>query len=137
MMIAPLTDDELDERLKRLFVLHQGKEQAIKRWELVTSVYGVGADLPQNDDNLQDRGIRSAVERLRSHGWLILDMADGRGRYLCTTEEEYWEFRTRYLKPLRARANTIHSMDKAAVLKFPNLLQPSLFELDELTGALE
>ena len=135
--VPQLTDDVLDERLKRLFVLHQGRENAIQRWSLVTSVYGVGADLPQNDDNLQDRVIRSAVERLRSHGWLILDMNDGHGRYLCTNEEEYHEFRTRYLKPLRARAKTIKEMDKAALLKYPNLLQPSLFDLDELTKVLE
>ena len=131
------TDDELDERLKRLFVLHQGKENAVKRWILVTSVYGAGADMPQNDGNLQDRQIRYSVERLRSHGWLILDLGDGRGRYLCNSEEEYWEFRRSYLKPLRARAKVIRAMDKGAQLKYPDLMQPALFDLDELTRGLE
>ena len=137
MTIPEFTDDELDEMLKRLLQLHQGKEKALPRWELVTSVYGAGADMPQNDSNLQDRQIRYSVERLRSHGWIICDLGTGRGRYLASTEEEYREFRTHYLKPLRARAKVIKLMDKAALLKFPNMLQPPLFDLDELTEVLE
>ena len=135
--IPQFTDDELDERLKREFVLHQGKEQAVKRWNLVTSVYGTGSDMPQNDDNLQDRQIRSAVERLRNHGWLICDLGNGKGRYLAANPDEYWEFRSSYLKPLRARAKVIRAMDKAAQEKYPNLLQPSLFDLSDVTRVLE
>ena len=66
-----------------------------------------------------------------------INLGTGRGRYLASTEEEYREFRTHYLKPLRARAKVIKLMDKAALLKFPNMLQPPLFDLDELTEVLE
>lgn len=135
--ITQLTDDELDERLKRLFVLHQGREYAIKRWDLVIAVFGTGADVPRNDGNTSDRQIRDAVERLRSHGWLILNLNDGRGRFLCASEEEYWEFRSRYVKQVTSIAAVIRLMDKAAQLKYPNLLQPSLFDLDEVTRVLE
>jgi hypothetical protein len=135
--IPQFTNDELDILVRREFESHRGRENAIKRWNLVTRIFGVGADVPQNDDNLQDRAIRSSVERLRSHGVLILDLNDGRGRWLCTSQEEYWEFRTRYLKPLRARANTIKLMDRAAREKYPNLLQPSLFDVDEFRSVLE
>ena len=130
--IPQFTDDQLDEKLKRLFGMHQGKERAVKRWELVLSVYGFGADTPQNDHNLQDRAIRYSVERLRSHGWLICDLGNGRGRYLAVTEDEFREFRTYYLQPLRARARTIRHMEKAALEKWPNLLQLPLFDMDEL-----
>ena len=112
-------------------MFHQGRENAIKRWDLVVKIFGVGSDVPRDDDNLQDRSIRAAVERLRRHGVLILDMNDGRGRFLCRAEEEYWDFRNRYLKPLRARADTIKLLDKAARVTFPNLMQPALFDLEE------
>lgn len=133
MPTMQMTDDELDEKLKRLFVHHQGQARAIERWELVRQTYGEGSDLPRTDDNLQDRTVREAVGRLRSHGWMILDYNDGRGRFLAESQKEYMEFRTRYLKPLRARAEVIKAMDKHALLKWPNLLQPSLFDLESLT----
>lgn len=136
MDFPQFTDEELDEKLMRLFVGHQGSDRAIKRWDLVVEIYGFGSDHPSNDTNLQDRMIRRSVERLRGHGWLILDMNDGRGRFLCRDQEEYWKFRSRYLKPLRARANTIKLMDKTAQETFPNLLQPSLFDMSEFRSVL-
>jgi len=131
------TDDELDEILKRKLQQHQGKDKAVPRWNLVTFVYGAGADMPKSDDNLQDRQIRYCVERLRRHGWLVCDLGNGRGRYLASSVDEYREFRTSYLKPLRARADVIKLMDKAAQDQFPNSLQPSLFNLDEFRSVLE
>ena len=136
-MNTQLTEEQLDGVLRRLFLEHQGQAKAIKRWDLVVKVFGEGSDIPRSDDNLQDRSIRSAVERLRRHGVLILDFNDGRGRFLCKDEEEYWNFRSRYLKPLKARANTIKVLDKAAQQKFPSLLQPSLFDLSEVERVLE
>jgi hypothetical protein len=130
------TDDELDKKLKMVFTGHQGKDKAIPRWELVSSVYGAGSDTPRNDGNTRDRDIRDAVERLRNHGWLILNMNDGRGRFLCSTEDEYWEWRSRYMKQLKSIAATIRSMDRFAKVKYPNLFQPSLFGsevMEELT----
>lgn len=130
------TDDELDSKLKRIFADHQGKERAFPRWELVLSVFGAGSDTPRNDGNTHDREIRDAVERLRNHGWVILNMNDGRGRFLCSSEEEYLEWRGRYSKQVKSISATLRSMDKAARVKYPNLFQPSLFGaqvMDELT----
>jgi hypothetical protein len=126
--ILSLTDDELDERLKRIFVHHQGRPFAIKRWELVIEAFGAGSDLPRNDANVHDRRVREAIGRLRTHGVLILNLNDGHGRYLCASEDEYWEFRSVYVKQVKSIAAVIRSMDKTARQKYPNLLQPSLFE---------
>lgn len=128
MPTSQLTDDELDKRLERIFAAHQGKDKAIKRWDLVIEVFGAGADLPRNDTNTQDRQVRDAVERLRNHGWLILNLNDGRGRWLCASEQEYWEFRGVFVKQVRSIAASIRAMDKSAQHKYPSLLQPSLFE---------
>ena len=135
MTTITYTDDQLDERLKRIFAAHQGKDCAVKRWDLVVDVFGAGSDHPRTDANTGDRQIRDAVERLRNHGWVILNMNDGHGRFLCTNEEEYLDWRSRYVKQLKSIAATIRSMDKAVKVKYPNLFQPSLFgrqAMDEL-----
>jgi hypothetical protein len=132
-MPVQMSDEELDDKLEKLFQLHQGKVNAIKRWDLVVAVFGVGSDIPRTDANTCDRQIRDAVERLRSHGILILNLNDGRGRYLCSNEDEYHEFRNVYVKQLMSISAVIRTMDKQAVRVFPNLLQPSLFDLDTLT----
>jgi hypothetical protein len=127
-----LTDEELDKKLERIFAEHQGKDKAIKRWDLVVAVFGQGSDIPRTDANSHDREIRDAVERLRNHGWLILNLNDGRGRWLCASEQEYWEFRSVFVKQVKSIASSIRSMDKTAKHKYPNLLQPSLFNFEEL-----
>lgn len=136
-MRTVLTDDQLDEVLKKLFHLHQGKANAIKRWDLVTKVFGAGADLPRTDANSYDRQIRDSVERLRRHGVLILNLNDGRGRYLAANEGEYIEFRNVYVKQVKSIAAVLRTMDKQAVRVYPNILQPALFDLDALTNILE
>ena len=65
MNIIQLTDDELDAKLKSLFSLHQGRQNAIERWALVLKIFGEGSDIPRTDDNLHDRAVRAAVQRLR------------------------------------------------------------------------
>ena len=137
MTIPQLTDDELDEKLKRLFVAHQGKERAIKRWDLVTSVFGVGADTPRTDGNTSDRQIRDSVERLRNHGWIILNLNDGRGRFLSSNEEEYLDWRKVYLKQLKSISAVVRTMDKFARIKYPNLFQPSLFGKEVMEELVE
>jgi hypothetical protein len=132
-MPIQMTEQELDEKLERFFQLHKGRENAIKRWDLVVAVFGVGSDIPRTDANTCDRQIRDAVERLRSHGVLILNLNDGRGRYLCANEAEYHEFRSVYVKQVMSIAAVIRTMDKQATRVYPNLLQPSLFDLDALT----
>lgn len=131
-----LTDEQLDGILTKFFHLHQGKVNAIKRWDLVIAVFGEGSDIPRTDANGYDRQIRDAVERLRNHGVLILNLNDGRGRYLAANEAEYLEFRNVYVKQVRSIAAVLRTMDKQAVRVYPNILQPALFELDELTRSL-
>lgn len=134
-MPIQLTEDELDERLRKLFSLHQGRENAIDRWDLVRRIFGETADIPRNDDNVQDRMIRAAVQRLRHGGLMVLDMNDGKGRFVAQDAEEYRSFRARYLQPLKSRAELIRAMDRHAAHFWPNMLQPSLFDLDSLTVA--
>jgi len=134
---AQYTDDEVDELLKRIFVRHQGKASAIKRWDLVLEAFGAGSDIPRTDTNTYDRMVREGVERLRNHGWIILNLNDGRGRYLSTTEEEYREWRTVYKKQLKSIAGVLRTMDKHAAVKYPNLFQPSLFGKPVMDDLLE
>ena len=136
-MRTVLTDEQLDNVLKQLFQLHQGKVNAIKRWDLVTKIFGEGSDIPRTDANGYDRQIRDSVERLRNHGVLILNLNDGRGRYLAANEGEYLEFRNVYVKQVKSIAAVLRTMDKQAVLVYPSILQPTLFDLDSLTNILE
>jgi len=136
-MRTVLTDEQLDGILTKYFQLHQGKAQAIKRWDLVIAVFGAGSDLPRTDANGYDRQIRDGVERLRNHGVLILNLNDGRGRYLAANEAEYLEFRNVYVKQVKSIAAVLRTMDKQAVRVYPSILQPALFELDELTRSIE
>ena len=136
-MRTVLTDEQLDEVLKKLFALHQGKANAIKRWDLVIKVFGAGADLPRTDANNYDRQIRESVERLRNHGVLILNLNDGRGRYLAANEAEYMEFRNVYVKQVKSIAAVLRTMDKQAVRVYPSILQPALFDLDTVTNIFD
>jgi len=121
------TDDQLDKEVLVLLRKHQGKENAIGRWDLVAKVYGREACYPQDDSNLADRQIREAVARLRRQGELICDMGDGKGRYLALTLEEYQAFRQYYGSGAFEKLTTIHEMDKAAERVWPNVQQPRLF----------
>lgn len=131
------TEDELDEIVKRFFKLHEGKESAIKRWDLVVAIFGPGADVPRTDGNTSDRQLRDAVERLRNHGVFIVNLNDGRGRYLAANEDEYLEFRNVYIKQVKSIVAVVRAMDKAAVHVYPSLLQPTLFDMDDLTRTVE
>ena len=86
----------------------------------------------QNDDNFYDREIRYSVGRLRTEGHLICDLGDGAGRWMAANEKEFWEFYSYYVKPIKSRAETIRAMKKAAEQKWPNLMQPSLFDMAEM-----
>lgn len=123
--------DQLDKNV--LFVLsqHVGKQNAIPRWEMAEKIFNI--QIPrtaQNDDNVQDREIRYAIGRLRGQGYLICDLGDGNGRYLAETETEFWEMYNAYVKPIRTRAGVARAMKLAAQKKFPNLLQPALFDFE-------
>lgn len=124
-----LTNDELDKAVLWILLRHQGKANRIERWELVEQVYGEPVPMNErNDDNLLDREIRYAVARLRLDGKLICDLGDGSGRWMAATEKEFWEFYGYYIRPIKTRADVARALKKAALEKFPNLMQPSLFD---------
>lgn len=122
-----------DRTVLHILLRHQGKANAIDRWELVKDVFGEPV-LPafQNDDNLSDRDIRYSVGRLREAGHLICDLGNGKGRWMAANEEEWWEFYSYYVKPIKSRAEVIRAMKKAALDRWPDLMQPTLFDLDSL-----
>lgn len=133
-----MTNEELDRFVLHILLRHAGKENRIGRWELVQQVFNgtVLAEF-QNDDNPYDREIRYSVGRLRSEGHLICDLGDGAGRWMASSEQEFWEFYSYYVKPIKARASVAREMKKAAMKRFPNLLQPSLFTVIETVEDLE
>lgn len=128
-----MTNDELDRAVLHILLRHQGKQNRIERWELVAQVFG-GPVLPefQNDDNACDRDIRYTVGRLRAEGYLICDLGDGAGRWIAATEKEFWEFYGYYVKPIKSKADVARAMVKAAKARWPNLMQPKLFDLAEM-----
>jgi hypothetical protein len=120
------TDDQLEKEVLVLLRQHNGKQNAIGRWELVAKIYGPEACFPEDDNNFADRKIREAVASLRRQGVLICDMGDGKGRYLAQTLEEYQSFRQYYGSGAFEKLTTIREMDKAAESVWPNVLQPRL-----------
>lgn len=121
-----LTDDQLDKEVLFQLKQHRGKDHPIGRWEMVVKIYGLGADIPQSDDNNADREIRFAVHRLRKSGVLICDMGDGKGRFLAETVDEYQAFRLKYGSRAFEVMETLREMDRAAEQEFPDLKQPRL-----------
>lgn len=128
-----MTNEELDRTVLHILLRHQGKPNRVGRWELVEQVFG-GPVLPefQNDDNLSDRDVRYAVGRLRAAGHLICDLGDGAGRWMAANEKEFWEFYGYFIKPIKSKADVAKAMKKAAQQRWPNLMQPSLFDVAEL-----
>ena len=127
--MPPQTNDQLDSDVLFHLGYHIGKQNAADRWELVEKIYGVAVPQSErNDDNLFDREIRYAVGRLRLKGHLICDLGNGNGRWLAANEDEFWEFYAYYVKPIKSRAEVARALKAAAQERFPNLLQPSLFD---------
>lgn len=128
-----MTNEELDRTVLHIMLHHVGKNHRVERWELVEQVFGTPVPLEeQNDDNPLDRDIRYSVGRLRAQGKLICDLGDGAGRWMAATDTEFWEFYGYYVKPIKSRAEVARAMKKAAMEQFPNLLQPSLFDVAEM-----
>lgn len=123
-----MTDEQLDNAV--LYFLSKPSVNAdnrLDRWELVYLVFGERVPEHQrNDSHPLDRAVRDSVSRLRTDH-LICDMGDGKGRWIAKTEEEFWRFYARFVKPISATARTARAMRKLAEKKFPNLAQPSLF----------
>ena len=131
-MPRKLDDEQLDKEVLHFLSKCVGKEHALDRWLLVVNIYGVMVPLAErNDDNPLDREIRYAVARLREQGHLICDLGNGKGRYMAANEAEFWEMYAYYAKPIQKRAETLKAMKKAAAQKWPNMLQPSLFNFEE------
>lgn len=131
-MIKNMTDEQLDNALLYILRQHIGKESAVDRWDMVEIIFGEHVPEPfRNDKNDQDRQIRYAVSRLRIAGHFICDMGDGDGRYLAKDEKEFWAFYSFFISPIKTRVTAAKSMLKAAVKKWPNALQFSMFEESE------
>lgn len=129
----PSTHEDLDRQVLHILLAHQGKPNRIGRWELVEQVKGVPAPMElRNDDNLDDREIRYAVGRLRAAGHLICDLGDGAGRWMAANEKEFWEFYGYFVKPIKSKSEVARAMMKAAKQRWPNLMQPRLFDLAEM-----
>jgi hypothetical protein len=128
-----MTNEELDRTVLFFLGQHVGEGNAINRWELVEKVFGIHMpEHERNDDNPLDREVRYAVGRLRKKGHLIGDLGNGNGRYIISSESEFWKFYAYYVRPIKERAETAKAMKRAAQQKFPNLLQPSLFDAAEV-----
>ena len=128
-----MTDEQLDREVLFILQQHQGKENRVDRWELVERVFGEPVEpLLRNDNNLYDRDIRYAVGRLRAAGHLICDLGDGAGRWMAATEKEFWEFYGYFIKPIKSRSDVARALKEAARKRWPNLMQPSLFDLADM-----
>lgn len=124
--------DQLDKEVLYLLNRHIGKDNSIDRWLMVFDLFGERvAHEKQNDDHPLDRAIRASVNRLRKQGHLICDLGNGKGRYLAKDEKEFWEMYSYYATPLKERAEVLRSMKKSALQKWPNVLQPNLFDAFE------
>lgn len=132
MTLPMISDTDLDKAVLHILLRHVGKAHALDRWTLVEmiDVDPVPNHL-RNDDHPIDRLIRASVSRLRMQGYLICDLGDGAGRYMASTPDEFWEFYSYYVKPIKSRATVIREMKKSAIRQFPNLMQPSLFTVIE------
>lgn len=123
------TDEKLDKKV--LYFLDKPSvhfDNRLDRWETVYLVFGERVpEGMRNDDHPLDRAVRDSVSRLRMAGHLICDMGDGKGRWIAKTEEEFWKFYARFVKPISSTARTARAMKDSAKVKFPNLNQPSLF----------
>lgn len=117
---------DLHEIIKYELTHHIGRTNAVERWWLVRKIFGLGADIPQTDDNINDRRIRRAIEILRREGMLICNSGDGLGWYLAGDEDEYRAFRQSYGSHAFPIMKTIAQMDKTALRQWPNALQPKL-----------
>ena len=128
-----MTNEELDREVLFILLRHQGKENRVDRWELVERVFGEPVEpLLRNDNNLYDRDIRYAVGRLRAAGHLICDLGDGAGRWMAATEKEFWEFYGYFIKPIKSRSDVARALKTSAQKRWPNLMQPSLFDLADM-----
>lgn len=132
-----MTDEQLERELLYILGQHIGKARAVERWDLVEIVTGKYVPEPfRNDGNLDDRAIRLAVGRLRKQGHFIGDLGNGKGRYIVANEKEFWEFYSSYVKPIQERAEVARALKKAAIAKWPNALQPGLFDIDSVEASL-
>jgi hypothetical protein len=125
-MAFHFTDEQLDVEVLQQLKQHYGQTHAIGRWELVEKIFGSIPLIDRTNDNVCDRQVREAVERLRKSGVLICDMGDGSGRFLATTVQEYQAFRNRYGGRAFAIIETLREMDKAAAKQWSNPMQPNL-----------
>lgn len=83
-----------------------GHDKAVAR-ETIQRIF-----LDRYNVDISDRMIRKAAEAIRNEGVRLVDMEDGYGMFIASTEEEYQAFRARYGSHAFTLIRTIRAMDK-------------------------
>ena len=83
-----------------------GHDKAVAR-ETIQRIF-----LDRYNVDISDRMIRKAAEAIRNEGVRLVDMEDGCGMFIASTEAEYQEFRARYGSHAFTLIRTIRAMDK-------------------------
>lgn len=120
-MIKVYADDvALDQEVAFVMNMHRGKGNAVGRWDLVRSIFGLEAAAPgeENDGNLYDRHVRESLERWRSQGQHFCNVGNGRGYYVANTREEYEEFKAYYIGAALRKFQVMRMMDETADQRF-------------------
>ena len=108
----------LERAALRVLAFHIGKEQTIKRLDLVEDLrsLGFGANLAPVTS---DRHMRAAVAELRKLGHLVCSSSGDGGYYLARDLAEYAEFaQVEYRSKIIDMAETLRAMDQAAAKRF-------------------
>jgi hypothetical protein len=113
----------LERLVCRVLESRRGEENAIRRDALLDC-----AQRQPGFEEVTDRQIRAAIEKLRNQGVLIGNLSDGGGYYLVESREEYKAFRAMYGSRAFTILNTLEVMDHEAEIRWGlPAEQPSLF----------
>ena len=98
-----------------------GHDRAIPR-ERIQEIF-----LDRYDVDIDDRAIRLAAEKVRNEGKRLIDLEDGCGMFIASTEAEYQQFRARYGSHAFTLLRTIRAMDRGV-----NVTEISDYEVEEI-----
>lgn len=128
-------EESLDNQVLFILNMHFGRENAIKRWDLVERVYGRPAAAQRSDENPWDRNVRQSIERLRNSGQHICNRGNGNGYYMAESRDEYEEWKKYFLGAAYNKLVTISALDESADQRWgrvpkPHPYQEPLFNLE-------
>jgi len=109
------SDVELDRSVLFILQFRKGRQNAIRRWDLVEQVFGADAvaEPTRNNNNVYDRQVRESIERWRSQGQHICNVGDG-GYFMASTRPEYEDFKKYYLGAAYRKLQITSMMDATA-----------------------